>query len=387
VKNIVVLGSTGSIGRNTLDVIERLGEDYNVVALAAKTNIDLLVEQTNKFRPSRIVLVNAAHPEALRNRLNDSTVEIFTDENALVSLACGEDVDLVVNALVGAIGLRSTLEALAAGKVVAVANKESIVMAGNLVMEAVANSDGLLIPIDSEHSAVLQCLRGESPHEVKHLILTASGGPFLKRPADEFSTITAKEALLHPNWQMGPKITIDSATLMNKGLEVIEAHYLFNLEPEKIKIVIHPQSVVHSFVEFVDGSIKAQLSLPDMRIPIQYAITYPDRLPADYILTDLNRIASLTFEPPDFNRFPCLGLAYDALSRGEGYPTVLNAANEIAVEAFLNGTLSFLQIPELITVSMNEYHPSGRLDLKGILEIDEKTRIWCRNQLKGYPRE
>jgi 1-deoxy-D-xylulose-5-phosphate reductoisomerase len=278
---------------------------------------------------------------------------------------------------VGGLGLRATLAALQAGKVVALANKESIVMAGRLVMEAAAQYGGFLIPIDSEHSAVQQCLRGEDTRHVKRLILTASGGPFLRRDPASFSSITPQEALQHPNWRMGPKITVDSATLMNKGLEIIEARYLFALPPEKIQVIVHPQSVVHSLVEFVDGSLKAQLSMPDMRLPIQYALTYPERLPAEFITTDLAQIGALNFEAPDIERFPCLKLAYEALEGGEGYSAVLSAANEAAVGAFLAGRVPFHSIPRLIKTTMTAYKPTSGLDLEGILSADAWSRKWC----------
>ncbi|MCX6640098.1 MAG: 1-deoxy-D-xylulose-5-phosphate reductoisomerase [bacterium] len=385
-KNIVILGSTGSIGRNTLDVIDHLGPEYRVHSLAAKSSVDLLIEQALRFKPRKVAILNSHDRKAVSQRLRDPSVEVLTDEEALVSLASDPEADIVVNALVGAIGLRATLKALSAGKIVALANKESIVMAGHLVMEAVANSDGLLIPIDSEHSAILQCLRGEIPDEIKTLILTASGGPFLRRPESSFAAITTEEALQHPNWQMGPKITVDSATLMNKGLEVIEAHYLFDLPPEQIKILVHPESVVHSLVEFVDGSIKAQLSLPDMRIPIQYALTYPERLPASFVATDLTKIATLHFEEPDYQRFPCLNLAFQALKSGNGYPTVLNAANEMAVTAFLANQLAFIQISGFIQEALNEIAPPATLDLAGILNVDRWTRTWCRDKLNQTQR-
>jgi 1-deoxy-D-xylulose-5-phosphate reductoisomerase len=286
-KNIAILGSTGSIGQNTLDVIAQLGDDYRVHSLAAKTQVEKLAEQARLYHPRQLAIGgNDGVSEELRRLTGAEEVALFAGDDTLVELAQDPEVDVVVNALVGAVGLRATLAALQADKVVALANKESIVMAGSLVMEAASGSEGLLIPIDSEHSAVLQCLRGENPNQVGLLILTASGGPFLRTPYDRFAELTPEEALKHPNWEMGQKITIDSATMMNKGLEVIEAHYLFSLPPDRIQVVIHPQSVVHSLVEFIDGSLKAQLSMPDMRIPIQYALTYPDRQPAEFVQND-----------------------------------------------------------------------------------------------------
>ncbi len=381
-KNVAILGSTGSIGCNTLDVISQLGDEFRVHSLAARSQVDKLVDQVRDFGPKMIAVADPDSERELRRLLGDNTCEIFVGNGALVELAEDTDADIVVNALVGAVGLRATLAALRAGKVVALANKESMVMAGSLVMKAVAESDGLLVPIDSEHSAVLQCLRGEDPHQVKQLILTASGGPFLRRPVDTFETITPEEALKHPNWQMGPKITVDSATLMNKGLEIIEAHYLFGLQPDRIKVVIHPQSVVHSMVEFIDGSIKAQLSQPDMRIPIQYALTYPDRLSAQFVSTNLAKIGSLDFEIPDFERFPCLNLAYQCLEKGDGYATVLNAANEVAVEAFLDKRISFNKIININENALAAFNPPDSFELDDFLEIDNWARVYCRDGIK-----
>jgi len=382
-KNVVVLGSTGSIGCNTLDVIDGLQDKFRIFALSAHSQVELIAEQAEKFKPKSIALADESHLEEFKTRITDDQIDYCLGESALVELAQHSETDIVVNALVGAVGLKATLAALKAGKVVALANKESIVMAGSLVMAAVAESDGWLVPIDSEHSAVLQCLRGEAPNQVAKLLLTASGGPFLHRPKERFPSITPEEALQHPNWKMGSKITIDSATMMNKGLEVIEAHYLFNLPPERIEVVIHPQSIIHSMVEYIDGSIKAQLSTPDMRIPIQYALTYPDRSDAAFVTTDLTKTGTLSFEAPDLDRFPCLRLAYQSLENGEGYPTVLNAANEIAVEAFLNKTIGFEDIPELIKKVIDDYKAPAVLDLDSILEIDGWAREKCREKISN----
>ncbi|TKJ39803.1 1-deoxy-D-xylulose-5-phosphate reductoisomerase [candidate division LCP-89 bacterium B3_LCP] len=381
-KNIAILGSTGSIGRNTLDVIEQLGDDFNVYGIAARTQIERLAQQVVDHNPRLLALADESDVGEIRSLIGDNKVEIITGEKALTKIAQDPEVDVVVNALVGAIGLKATLAALEAGKTVALANKESIVMAGPLVMVAAANNDGLLIPIDSEHSAVLQCFRGENPGQVNKLILTASGGPFRDTPKEKFPYITPEQALEHPNWDMGPKITIDSASMMNKGLEVIEAHYLFNLQPERIQVVIHPQSVIHSMVEFVDGSIKAQLSLPDMRIPIQYSLTYPDRISAQFVANDLVEIGSLQFEAPDLQRFPCLKLAYDALDAGIGYPTVLNAANEVAVEAFLSRNVTFDRIPVLIEKTLQNYKPPALFDLDAVLKADRWGREWAYSLIK-----
>ncbi|RJP80930.1 MAG: 1-deoxy-D-xylulose-5-phosphate reductoisomerase [Candidatus Zixiibacteriota bacterium] len=376
-KKIVILGSTGSIGRSTLEVLRNLGPDYAVHALAARSQIETLAGQVREWAPRRVAVPDCETLTRLRRELPDASAELSCGEEALERLARDPEAGVVVNALVGGAGLRATIAALEAGKVVALANKESIVMAGRLVAETAARHGGTVLPVDSEHSAVHQCLRGEDPARIGCLLLTASGGPFLRREADSFARVTPEEALRHPNWLMGPKITVDSATLMNKGLEVIEAHYLFDLPPEKIGVVIHPQSVVHSLVEFVDGSLKAQLSLPDMRIPIQYALTYPDRLPARFVATDLVRIGALEFEEPDLGRFPCLELAYEALRRGEGYPAVLSTANEIAVEAFLQGDLAFDRIPWLIEQAMDACRPGTMNDLESVLLLDDWTRKFC----------
>ncbi|MBU0517830.1 1-deoxy-D-xylulose-5-phosphate reductoisomerase [bacterium] len=385
-KNVVVLGSTGSIGCSTLDVISSLENNFNVYALAARSQIDLITEQALKFKPKRIGLADESSAAGLVAKLGQNSLELVTGETALVDLAQDSEADIVVNALVGAVGLKATLAALKAGKVVALANKESIVMAGTLVMEAVAESDGWLVPIDSEHSAILQCLRGEAPKQVSKLLLTASGGPFLRRPKERFAAITPEEALKHPNWKMGPKISIDSATMMNKGLEVIEAHYLFNLPPEKIEVIVHPQSIIHSMVEYVDGSIKAQLSQPDMRVPIQYALTYPDRYEANFVATDMTKVGSLSFEAADLERFPCLRLSYEALQSGNGYPTVLNAANEIAVEAFLHKEITFNDIPALVEKTLDEFKPPVVFDLESILEIDDWARRECSKAIKNLKK-
>lgn len=361
-----------------------MGSSYRVHGLAARSSLELLAEQARLFRPLKLAVADAGAGPVMSQHLGGNTAELLCGDDALVALAADADADIVVNALVGGIGLRATLAALSAGKTVALANKESIVMAGNLVMETARRCGGVLIPVDSEHSAVHQCLRGENVLQVRRLILTASGGPFLKRAGHSFSEITPEQALKHPNWQMGPKITVDSATLMNKGLEVIEAHYLFGLPPDKIEVVIHPQSVIHSLVEFVDGSLKAQLSTPDMRVPIQYALTYPDRQAAQFVATDLVQIGSLEFEAPDGDRFPCLRLAYRALEQGEGYPAVLSAANEIAVQVFLEGNLPFQRIPTLIAEAMAAFSfPAGDWTptAEEILQVDAWTRRWCLEHL------
>jgi 1-deoxy-D-xylulose-5-phosphate reductoisomerase len=339
-KRITVLGSTGSVGEQTLEVIGTFPERYQVVALAAGSNAEKLAEQVRRHRPERVSLADPEAASALGEALRDVEVEIGVGEAGLAAVA-ESDADLVVAAIVGAAGLPPTLAALRAGRDVALANKEALVMAGALVLREARASGARLLPVDSEHSAIFQALGGESRESVSRLILTASGGPFRTWSDDRIARASVEEALDHPNWEMGPKITIDSATLMNKGLEVIEARWLFDVPPERVDIVVHPQSIVHSLVEFSDSSVIAQLGLPDMRVPIAVALAHPERLELDLPRLDLATIAQFTFEAPDSKRFPCLDLAYRALAGDEAAPAVLNAANEVAVEAFLAGELPF----------------------------------------------
>jgi 1-deoxy-D-xylulose-5-phosphate reductoisomerase len=339
-KRITVLGSTGSVGAQTLEVIGTFPERYQVVALAAGSNAEKLAEQVRRHRPERVSLADPEAASALGEALRDVEVEIGVGEAGLAAVA-ESDADLVVAAIVGAAGLPPTLAALRAGRDVALANKEALVMAGALVLREARASGARLLPVDSEHSAIFQALGGESRESVSRLILTASGGPFRTWSDDRIARASVEEALDHPNWEMGPKITIDSATLMNKGLEVIEARWLFDVPPERVDIVVHPQSIVHSLVEFSDSSVIAQLGLPDMRVPIAVALAHPERLELDLPRLDLATIAQFTFEAPDSKRFPCLDLAYRALAGDEAAPAVLNAANEVAVEAFLAGELPF----------------------------------------------
>ncbi len=373
-RKIAILGSTGSIGRNTLDVVSRFPDRFQVVALAAGENISLLLEQTRRFRPKLISCKNEALAARLKPELPPG-VELLSGREGAFAVATHPEAELVVSAMVGAVGLLPTYEAIKAGKTLALANKETLVMAGPLVM-AEARARGVeILPVDSEHSAIFQCLSAGKREEVDRLILTASGGPFRTKSSEELRRVTPKQALKHPNWEMGAKITIDSATLMNKGLEVIEAHFLFEVPAEKIKVKIHPQSIVHSLVEFVDGSVIAQLGIPDMRIPIAYALAYPERLPLDLPRLDLVSASPLTFEEPDLRRFPCLRLAYEALEMGGTAPTVLNAANEVAVEAFLNGRLRFDQIPLLVEKVLQEVAVSPGNSLEEVLEADILARI------------
>ncbi len=372
-KNIAVLGSTGSIGRNALEVIRSIPDRFRVTYLTANKNIDLLAEQIRLFKPRGVVVLDAARASILKNQLNGS-VEFFAGVQGLKEIVRRDDVDVVISSLVGFAGLEPTIEAIRHRKTVALANKETLVAAGQLITGLLKEYGVQLVPIDSEHSAILQCLQGEDPSRVARLILTASGGPFLDTPIDDFGSITVDQALNHPNWRMGNKITIDSATLMNKGLEVIEAHWLFGIPPEQIDVVIHPQSVIHSMVEFIDGSVKAQLGLPDMKLPIQYALTFPQRFPMNGQRMSFPKLQSMTFLEPDRKKFRCLQLAYDSLAQGGTLPTVMNAANEIAVEAFLAKRISFQRIPELIEKTMRSHKVFSSPELPDIIEADRLAR-------------
>ena len=378
VKNIAILGSTGSIGKNTLEVVRTYPDRYRITYLTTNTNVELLRQQIEEVHPIGIVVQDEGKASLLKNVVNGK-IELLAGSSGLEEVVARDDVDIVVNALVGFAGLKPTVAAIKRRKQIALANKETLVVAGQLITTLMREYGVRLVPIDSEHSAILQCLAGEATSNVARLILTASGGPFLHRPLQEFDSITVEEALKHPNWNMGRKITIDSATLMNKGLEVIEARWLFGLPESRIEVVIHPQSVVHSLVEFVDGSVKAQLGLPDMKIPIQYALSYPERLPMNGLRLDLPKLQSMTFFKPDTERFPNLRLAYDALGRGGTAPTVMNAANEVAVEAFLQHKISFRQIPELIEKAGAFHTIIDRPDLGDILEADSTTRRAVRS--------
>lgn len=345
---IAILGSTGSIGRQTLDVVETHPDIMEVYALVANNSVDMLIGQARKFRPEVVVIGNENHYPTVKEALADLPIKIFAGSDAICQVAAMDIVDTVVTAMVGYAGLAPTIAAIKAGKRIALANKETLVVAGELITRLVAEHRAAILPVDSEHGAIFQCLVGEREHDVDKIILTASGGPFRNYSADQLRTVTAADALQHPTWQMGAKITIDSATLMNKGFEVIEARWLFDLRPEQIEVVVHPQSIIHSMVQFTDGSIKAQLGVPDMRLPIQYALTFPERLDCPTPRLDFFSISDLSFQRPDTNRFPCLGIAYEALRQGGNIPCAVNAANEIAVAAFLNNRISFPAISRTI---------------------------------------
>ena len=380
VRNIALLGATGSIGQNSLEVLKNFPERFRVTYLTANKNIDLLRKQVTEFQPRGVVVLDEENASAMK-KLVDGSVEVLSGEAGLQEVVSRDDVDIVISSLVGFAGLKPTIAAIKQRKTIALANKETLVVAGELIIALVREYGVELIPIDSEHSAILQCLAGEDRSDIARLILTASGGPFLSTPREEFGSITVEHALSHPNWKMGNKITIDSATLMNKGLEVIEAHWLFGLPPQRIEVVIHPQSIIHSMVEFVDGSIKAQLGLPDMKIPIQYALTYPDRLPMNSTRLDFPTLQSMTFFKPDKEKFRSLQLAYDALSLGGTTPAVLNAANEIAVHAFLQRKISFDRIPDIIERSLGNHRLKASPELEEIIETDRQTRDFAERLL------
>ena len=374
-KRLAILGSTGSIGQNALAVVAEHPREFEVVGLAAGRNIPVLAEQVKTVRPRLVSVQDEAGARALKACLNGQPpVEILVGAPGAVAVAAAPEADIVVSAMVGAVGLEPTMAAVEAGKIVALANKETLVAAGSLVMAAVAAHGASLIPVDSEHSAIFQALAGHRREEVRRLWLTASGGPFRTWPLDKLAAATPAQALKHPNWSMGAKITIDSATMMNKALEVIEASVLFGLPVSQIEVFVHPQSIIHSLVEFVDGSVLAQLGWPDMRLPIAYALTYPRRLPLNVEPLDLGKVSQLSFERPDFTRFPSLRLGYEAAKIGGTMPAVLNAANEVAVAAFLAGSLNFFGIPRVVEATMAAHATSPLTSLAQVLAVNDWAR-------------
>ncbi len=372
-KHIALLGSTGSIGTQTLEVVGAYPDRFRIEVLTAGKNAKLLCEQAKKFKPNAVVICDESEYQWLKDELFPLGIKVYCGSEALEEVVEMEEVDVVLTALVGFSGLRPTLRAIEAGKHIALANKETLVVAGELVTEAARQKGVNIYPVDSEHSAIFQCLIGEFHNPIEKVILTASGGPFRGWKHNELVNVKPEQALKHPNWVMGSKITIDSASLMNKGLEVIEAKWLFAVEPDQIEVVVHPQSIVHSLVQFEDGSIKAQLGLPDMKLPIQYALSYPERYATNYPRFDFAMYPSLTFEKPDLKTFRNLELAYEAMNRGGSAPCVLNAANEVAVDAFLKGRISFMGMSDLIEwcLATVEHHPHPKLS--DYLEIDSET--------------
>ncbi len=377
VKHLSILGSTGSIGKNALQIAAMFPERYIIEALAAKNNVELLAQQVLQFRPKLVSLFDEPGARQLKKRLpKDISVQILFGDEGYHAVATHSRVDMVVSSMVGSAGLLPTLAAIQSGKEIALANKETLVMAGEIIMQEAKKHNVRILPVDSEHSAVFQCISGQRTSDIAKILLTASGGPFLHRPRQTFDSIRIKDALNHPNWEMGKKITIDSATLMNKGLEVIEAKHLFDISEQQIEVVIHPQSIIHSMVSFRDGSVIAQLGIPDMKGAISYALSWPERLPINQPVPDFAAIGRLDFERPDMEKFPCLAHAFQACKIGGTLPAVLNAANEIAVQAFLDQKLAFIQIPDVIGQTMDSHRIDKQPNLSDITKADQ----WARHQ-------
>ena len=381
-KHIAILGSTGSIGTQSLEVIDAHSDKFVVEVLTANGNDALLIEQAKKFKPNTVVIGQEEKYDAVFAALDPLDIKVYSGMSSLESIVQMESIDVVITALVGYSGLQPTLQAIRHGKQIALANKETLVVAGDLISRMAKENGVQILPIDSEHSAIFQCLVGEVGNEIEKIILTASGGPFRGKERDFLETVSVKDALNHPNWDMGAKITIDSATLMNKGLEVIEAKWLFGVEAHKIDVVVHPQSIIHSMVQFEDGSIKAQMGLPDMKIPIQYALSYPDRLKSEFPRFDFSNYPELTFEKPDTKNFRNLVFAFEALNRGGNIPCVLNAANEIAVQEFLNDKIGFLQISDVVETCMQKIDFIKEPTYDDYVETDKETRIKALELIK-----
>ena len=372
-KRIAILGSSGSIGQQTLEVISQFPKEFTPTYLTVNNNAKVLLAQIQRYKPKGVVVLDEKIGKEVRKSVNSAT-EVLYGMEGLLEIVQREDVDIVVSSLVGFAGLKPTIKAIEAKKKIALANKETLVVAGEIIMPLVDKYKVDLLPVDSEHSAIFQCLVGELSNKVSKIILTASGGPFRTKSKEQLRKVTLEQALQHPNWKMGNKITIDSATLMNKGLEVIEAHWLFGIPADRIDVVIHPQSIIHSMVEFVDGSVKAQLGIPDMKIPIQYALTYPSRSASKFPRVHFPTLGEMTFFEPDRDRFPCLQLAFDALKEGGTIPAVMNAANEVAVAKFLKNEISFMDIPDIIGNAMKKHSKKANPSLEEIVEADRETR-------------
>jgi 1-deoxy-D-xylulose-5-phosphate reductoisomerase len=374
-KHIAILGSTGSIGRQALEVIESNPDYFEVEVLTAQNNAELLIDQAKKIKPNAVVIANEDLYEKVKTALIPLDIKVFAGENALSSIVEMDSIDLVLTALVGFSGLKPTIKAIQSGKNIALANKETLVVAGELVTKISREKGVNIFPVDSEHSAIFQCLVGEFHNPIEKIILTASGGPFRGKRKEELKNIKKEQALKHPNWNMGAKVTIDSATLMNKGLEVIEAKWLFGMKAEQIDVVVHPQSIIHSMVQFRDGSIKAQLGLPDMRLPIQFAMTYPERLPSNFPRFDFSKYPSLTFEKPDTETFRNLALSFEALSKAGNMPCVLNAANEVAVAEFLKDNIGFLEMSGVVEQCLEKMSFIKHPTQEDYIQTDKETRI------------
>lgn len=378
-KRIAILGSTGSIGTQTLDIISCYSDLFEAEVLTANNNAELLIMQARKFNPNTVVIANEDKYFQVKDALSDLPIKVFAGNKSIADVVESEDVDIVVGAMVGFSGLIPVMHALEYGKKVALANKETLVVAGSLIKKIAEEKAITIIPVDSEHSAIFQCLAGEYKNEIEKLILTASGGPFRTKTKEQIEKVTVKEALNHPNWTMGAKVTIDSATMMNKGLELIEAHWLFDVPTNKIEVLVHPQSIIHSMVQFTDGSVKAQLGIPDMHLPIQYALTYPERLKIESEKLNFVKIGQLDFESPDTERFPCLALAYDAIKKGGNMPCVMNAANEIAVQYFLNEKITFYGISNIIENAMKKISFIKNPSINDLIESDKEAREIAKN--------
>ena len=374
-KRIAILGSTGSIGTQALEVIAAHPDQFSVEVLTANGNVDLLIEQAKKFKPNAVVICDTTKLATLKSALESDDIKVFGGTASISQLMSMDTIDLVLTAMVGFAGLEPTLAAIENKKNIALANKETLVVAGDIVTKLALENKVSIYPVDSEHSAIFQCLAGEMHNPIEKIILTASGGPFRGKKKSELASITKAQALKHPNWTMGAKITIDSATLMNKGLEMIEAKWLFDLQPSEIEVIVHPQSIIHSIVQFQDGSMKAQMGLPDMKLPIQYAMGYPNRLVSDFPRFDFTKFPQLSFESADEETFRCLGLARWAMEKGGNLPCIMNAANEIAVAAFLRDELGFLQIAEVIEATMNQVSFESQPDIKAYQDSDEAARL------------
>jgi 1-deoxy-D-xylulose-5-phosphate reductoisomerase len=374
-KRIAILGSTGSIGTQALEVIATHPDAFEVEVLSAQNNADLLIEQAQRFKPNAIVIVNEDHYQYVKDALKNEPVKVYAGENSLASVVQMESIDMVLTALVGYSGLKPTIKAIEAGKSIALANKETLVVAGELITKIAREKGVNIYPVDSEHSAIFQCVMGEFHNKIEKIVLTASGGPFRGKKKSDLTSITKRQALKHPNWTMGAKITIDSASLMNKGLEVIEAKWLFGLSPSQVEVVVHPQSIIHSLVQFEDGSMKAQLGLPDMRLPIQFALAYPNRLKSDFPRFDFSNYPALTFEKPDTETFRNLALAFEALERAGNMPCVLNAANEVAVAEFLKDRIGFLEMSDIVEKCLEKMHYIKSPGYDDYVNTDKETRI------------
>lgn len=380
-KEIAILGSTGSIGTQTLDIIAEYPERFSALVLTAHSRWQLLAEQARRFLPRRVVIADVQYLEPLRRALSDLPVEVFGGQTAVAEAASMEGSDMVVTAMVGYSGLIPTIAAIKARKTIALANKETLVVAGQLITSLAKEHGVSIIPVDSEHSAIFQCLVGEGTRHARKIILTASGGPFRETPRLELADKTAADALKHPNWNMGAKVTVDSASMMNKGFEMIEARWLFDCPPEKIEVVVHPQSIVHSMVEFEDGSIKAQLGVPDMHLPIRYALGYPERLNTHQPPLDLSQYSKLTFDRPDLEKFPLLGYAFESIARGGTMPCILNAANEVAVAGFLKGEIKFGDIPVIVRGTLDSLEVTDDVDLDTLIAVNAKANDIARQIL------